>query len=814
MRAVADKGMAICGPNCFGIINVRSGAASFSGVAPKAMAAGHVALVSQSGSLGNFAFGPLVRDRKLGFSHFISCGNQIGTTVEDYVDALVDDPDVTVIACVIEALKKPDKLMRAARRAHAQKKSLVFFQVGTSATGQVMIRSHTGALAGNTEILRAFLRRCGIVQADSYDQFVETIELLANAPFDTTLGDEVVLVSGSGGSAAVAADCLDAAGMTLATLDAATSEKLRAILPEFAQPDQSDRRDRRRSTTTRRCCRRCSRRSSPQPGRPIIAATVNVAPVDRLRRIAGAIADAARTSGRTIVAYQSSPLGPLDDEIVRTLHAANVPLLLGIQNAMGALKQLKQRRDFALRCREHAVRRSRSLSPGADDPMPQDFVSARRALAAAGVPVVEAALASSAQDAVAIMRRARPAGRAQGGSAGPAAQERPRLREAQLHDRERGHRRLRGGRRQCARRRASRPTACWCSRWCRALPSASPGSSTIRSTARRSCFGLGGIFVELLRETVTEMAPLTTDDALRMIQRRQRRADAAPARAAGRAGDVAALADVPGQSQPLCRGQCRPLPRARSQSHHRQAERRGRRRGRYRDRARRTPTANEAQAMSYKDLIYGVDDQIATITLNRPERMNALSPNLEAELHRAFDEADADPRGKVIVLTGSRQRVLRRLRPEDRQPDGKRGGDPTGKSIAEFIELLASQGRRARRAVGAHVAARHADHRRGQWLGHGRRLLVSARRRHHDCVGQGGVRAAGGAPHLEYELPDDRAMRLEGGEPLGADRRPLRRAGGAAHRHGQRGGAARPADGAHAMRWRNGWRWCRSRRCG
>ena len=86
VRAVADKGMAICGPNCFGIINVRSGAASFSGVAPKAMAPGNVALISQSGSLGNFAFGPLVRDRKLGFSHFISCGNQIGTTVEDYVD--------------------------------------------------------------------------------------------------------------------------------------------------------------------------------------------------------------------------------------------------------------------------------------------------------------------------------------------------------------------------------------------------------------------------------------------------------------------------------------------------------------------------------------------------------------------------------------------------------------------------------------------------------------------------------------------------------------------------------------------------------
>ena len=76
-----------------------------------------------------------------------------------------------------------------------------------------------------------------------------------------------------------------------------------------------------------------------QPGRPIVGATVNVAPVDRLRRIAGAIADAARTSGRTVVAYQSSPLGPLDDEIVRTLHSANVPLLLGIQNALAFFEQ-------------------------------------------------------------------------------------------------------------------------------------------------------------------------------------------------------------------------------------------------------------------------------------------------------------------------------------------------------------------------------------------------------------------------------------------------------------------------------------------
>lgn len=57
--------------------------------------------------------------------------------------------------------------------------------------------------------------------------------------------------------------------------------------------------------------------------------------------------------------------------------------------------------------------------------------------------------------------------------------------------------------------------------------------------------------------------------------------------------------------------------------------------------------------MSYKDLIYSVEEQIATITLNRPDRMNALSRNLEGELHRAFDEADGDSTVKVMILTGN-----------------------------------------------------------------------------------------------------------------------------------------------------------------
>jgi enoyl-CoA hydratase len=89
--------------------------------------------------------------------------------------------------------------------------------------------------------------------------------------------------------------------------------------------------------------------------------------------------------------------------------------------------------------------------------------------------------------------------------------------------------------------------------------------------------------------------------------------------------------------------------------------------------------------MSYQDLIYAVDEGIATITLNRPARLNALSNNLETELHDAFAEADADAAVRVIILTGAGAAFCAGF---DQGPNkaGRRNSDPHGKSIAEFIE--------------------------------------------------------------------------------------------------------------------------------
>ena len=535
LKALADKGMAICGPNCFGIVNVKTGAVAFNGVVPKALPRGPIALVSQSGSLGNFAFGPLIRDRKLGFSYFVSCGNQIGLTVEDYAEYFAADPDIKVIAAIVEDLKNPHKLERVAATARANGKPLVFVQIGRTAAGQVMTQSHTGALAGNAEVMAAFLRRCGIIQAESYDEFVETVALFAHVSLGAG-GNDVVLVSGSGGGAALAADQLDTAGLKLAQLSDATGARIRTVLPETG--DVTNPIDVTGAVFyDASIMGRLLEAVASDESRPIIATAVNAipAPHDRMQRIASAIADAARNTGAPIVAYQVSPLGPLDAEFVEILHRANVPLLMGAASAMNAIKHLPRYRTMAVQSRA-AAEPAKAALPGSS------FMDLHRTLRDSGVAVVDAILVRSESEALDAFHRFK----------APVAlkAEAPGL----LHKSDIGCVRL-----NCASeadvaeafravtenaRRAGFPQAAAIVQpMTSGIAEAYAGIIDDPHYGPAIVFGLGGIFVEVLKDTAIEMAPLSQDDALAMIHRIK----AAPLLLGARGrprGDIEALATL------------------------------------------------------------------------------------------------------------------------------------------------------------------------------------------------------------------------------------------------------------------------------
>jgi acetate---CoA ligase (ADP-forming) len=543
LKALAEQGMCICGPNCFGFINVKDQVAAFSGPLARPLRPGSVALVSQSGGLGASAFTPLMADRGLGFSYFVSCGNQLGATIEDFVEYFVADPAVDVVAIVIEALKNPQKLAAIAQRAHARRKSLLLYQAGRSAAGQVMIRSHTGALAANGEVLAAFLRRCGVVQIKGFDEFVETIELFATAPHDDAIADDVIVVSGSGGGAANATDALDEAGVKLAEFEPTTREGLRAVQPEFG-------------SVTNPIDGTGAMYDDPalmpkifaaltgERRRPVIAASVSVRAGgnESTRRLAGVIADAARASGRTFVAFQYTPLGgPLDSAMIGMLHEARVPVLLGISNTMRALRYLPMRRNYWQRAATLA-NADPAVPRMAADSHAGDFLMMRKTLLSCGIPVVDAALARSEEEAVAVQRRF--------GVPVAVKAEMPGV----LHKSDIGCVQL-----DCAGADVAQAYRAVVKNAGKAgfktdirvivqpmiqgVAEAYAGVIDDRLFGPAICFGLGGIFVEIFNDVRTEMAPLSRPDALAMIHGIKSAKILTGAR--GRvAGDIDALADL------------------------------------------------------------------------------------------------------------------------------------------------------------------------------------------------------------------------------------------------------------------------------
>ncbi|HEU4367574.1 MAG TPA: enoyl-CoA hydratase/isomerase family protein [Methylomirabilota bacterium] len=88
--------------------------------------------------------------------------------------------------------------------------------------------------------------------------------------------------------------------------------------------------------------------------------------------------------------------------------------------------------------------------------------------------------------------------------------------------------------------------------------------------------------------------------------------------------------------------------------------------------------------MAYETILYEKKRPVATITLNRPEALNAISQQMTAELHRALDEGDADPEVRAIILTGA-GRGFSAGYDIARRADGRAPLDGAGVEHADFI---------------------------------------------------------------------------------------------------------------------------------
>ncbi len=206
-RAAAGAALAVCGPNCTGLVNVTNGVSLFTGTAV-AVPAGGVSLVSSSGYLMRAAMAA-ARERNLGLRLAISAGNEAVTALADYLDFLIADPLTRVITVVIEKLRDPASFFAAVEQARCAGKPVVVLKLGRSERARAIVRSHTGALTGESWVYNLAFRAVGIVDARDVDDLMDRAAILAQLPAHRLRPVErIAVIASSGGVAALASDVL------------------------------------------------------------------------------------------------------------------------------------------------------------------------------------------------------------------------------------------------------------------------------------------------------------------------------------------------------------------------------------------------------------------------------------------------------------------------------------------------------------------------------------------------------------------------------------------------------------------------------
>jgi acyl-CoA synthetase (NDP forming) len=347
-----ERGLLICGPNCYGVLNVHGKAPLFASTIPQGFLAGPVALVSQSGGLSTTIANALMLNRRVGFSHIVSCGNQAGTTVEEYFNYLVEDPNTRVVAAFIEGFKQPEKLLAVARKAAARDKPLIILKGGRSRVSQRSAAAHTGSSAGVAEAIDAAFREGGIVSVRSINELIDTVSLFSCDLFMNKYkgGRRVGVVSGSGGECTLVSDAAVNVGLEMPELTASTKLQLQEAVADFGNMN------------------------NPLDGTGamyddetifprLLQALIDDANIDMVavnleandprpkelksgNRFSAAVEKAAAASKKPIACFSSVVGGPVDPEILLPLREAGVPLMEGAECATAAMRNLAEYDEF------------------------------------------------------------------------------------------------------------------------------------------------------------------------------------------------------------------------------------------------------------------------------------------------------------------------------------------------------------------------------------------------------------------------------------------------------------------------------------
>ena len=218
----------LMGPNCIGLINTHHRLnASFS---PAQVRPGSISVISQSGALC-VAILDWAAHRDIGLGTVVSFGNKADLSEVDFLQAIAEDERTKVIVGYLESITNGDEFLRVAEQA-AGVKPVVVLKAGVTSAGARAASSHTGSLAGADMAYGAAFHRAGLIRAERFDDLFDYALAFAMQPLPA--GRKIAVITNAGGPGIMAADALESVGLTVAQLTEDTQRKLREALPAAA----------------------------------------------------------------------------------------------------------------------------------------------------------------------------------------------------------------------------------------------------------------------------------------------------------------------------------------------------------------------------------------------------------------------------------------------------------------------------------------------------------------------------------------------------------------------------------------------------
>lgn len=230
LQKVRDYGMRCVGPNCLGVLNTNDNVKMDATFAESLPVKGDIGFVSQSGALGGGILN-ILKDLNLGFAQFVSIGNQADINAETMLEYWENDDDVKQILLYMESIQNPQNFRKLATRI-TKKKPILALKAGRSAAGASAASSHTGSLAGADKAAAALLKQSGVIREFSLKNLFANAKAFSNCPIPK--GNRVAIITNSGGPGIMATDAVCESGMQMAKITDETKEKLRSFLPSAA----------------------------------------------------------------------------------------------------------------------------------------------------------------------------------------------------------------------------------------------------------------------------------------------------------------------------------------------------------------------------------------------------------------------------------------------------------------------------------------------------------------------------------------------------------------------------------------------------